>query len=226
MSSAKQLLDQVQSVARLDALAADPSAYAELVAGELPAGDELDAFEARDHQLRDALGQLDAMIERAARLGIEHALAHDSSIGVPSRKVFATTIVSYAGRLDLLATRARELAARGGASDPDDIATRIFDVARRVLELREAMRSAVLARVQQLAETALIGADGRARDARRDEASRKRWSAVRRDLEMIAQRPEAIAAAPMAKRVAAWPEQLDEPEPEKVPSLAELIELD
>jgi hypothetical protein len=49
---------------------------------------------------------------------------------------------------------------------------------------------------------------------------------VRRDLEAIAHQPEAISAAPMATRAAAWPAQLDEPEPIPEPTLAELIELD
>ena len=59
-----------------------------------------------------------------------------------------------------------------------------------------------------------------------DEPARQRWSAVRRDLEAIAHQPEAIGAAAMATRAAAWPAQLDEPEPIPEPTLAELIELD
>lgn len=226
MTAAQQLLDQVQSVARLDALASDPAGYAALIADELPAGDELADLEARDGQLRAAFGQLDAMIERAARLGIDQALAMDSSIGAPTRKVFASTVVSYADRLDVLAARARDVAMRGGAGDPDDVADRIVGVARRVLEVRAALRGELLALVRRLALAATPAADRRAREPERDEASRKRWSAVRRDLETIAERPDAISAADLSTRVAAWPEQLDAPAPVAEPSLAELIELD
>jgi hypothetical protein len=54
---------------------------------------------------------------------IDHALAADTSLAQPSRKLFATTIIAYADRLGLLAERVRDVAARGGARDADAVAT-------------------------------------------------------------------------------------------------------
>src|SRR5262245_3743212 len=98
MSSAKQLLDQVQSLVRLDVLEAEPSRYAERLADEVPAAATLAELEARDAMLASALGQIDAMIARAMRIRLDHALAGDTSIAAPTRNVFASTIVGYTGR--------------------------------------------------------------------------------------------------------------------------------
>lgn len=226
MSGAQHLLDQIQSVARLDAIELAPGTYAEALASELGDAVTLDELDARDARLRHALAQLDAMIERAARIRLEHALAGDNAIAAPTRKVFAATIVSYAGRLELLEARARDAAARGGAVDPAGAAARVGEVARSVLALRAAMQAGVLALVRDLAAAAAPLADRHARDRALDEPARRRWSAARRDLEAIASRPEAILAAPMSSRLAAWPEQLDEPEPGREPTFADMIELD
>ncbi|HEX4419683.1 MAG TPA: hypothetical protein VH165_17335 [Kofleriaceae bacterium] len=259
MTAAQHLLDQVQSIARIEALEADPAAYAACLADELGAAgalappgtpetaetaetlatpdtvatpdtlatpDTVDGLEARDAQLRHALAQLDAMIERAARIRLDHALADDAAIATPTRKVFATTILGYAGRIELLEARAREVAARGGARDPDAVAGRVAEVARAVLALREAMRGGVLDVIRGLAAAAVPIADRHARDRRLAEPVRRRWSAARRDLEAIAGQPEAIAAAAMATRLGAWPDQLDEPDPAREPTFADLIELD
>src|SRR5688500_140280 len=133
MSTAQHLLDQIQSLSRIEALEATPTAYAEQLASEVGEATTLAALEARDDLLRHALAQVDAMIERVARIRFELALASDAAIGAPTRKVFATTIVHYAGRVELLESRARDVAARGGAADPDDVARRIGDVAGAVL---------------------------------------------------------------------------------------------
>jgi len=230
MTTAQHLLDQIQSPARIDALEADPARYAELLAGELAGTPDdpttLDALDARDARLRDALAQLDAMIERAARLRFDHALADDTAIATPTRKVFASTIVSYAGRLEVLAARAQDAAERGGAVDPAGVAYRLAEAARGVLALREAVRIHVLALIRALATAAAPRADDHARDRRLDDPTRRRWSAARRDLETIAAQPERIAAAPMAARIAAWPDQIDESDLGREPTFADMIELD
>jgi hypothetical protein len=226
MSAAQHLLDQIQSLARIEALEAAPDAYVERLAGELGEAATLAALEARDDALRHALAQVDAMIERAARIRLEHALADAASIAAPTRKVFATTIVSYAGRIELLASRAREVAARGGAADPDEVAGWVADVAHGVLALRAAVRAGVLAQVRDRAAAAVPAADHHARDRALDDATRQRWSAARRELEALAQQPARITAAPMSARVADWPTQLDEPEPEPERTFADMIELD
>jgi hypothetical protein len=226
VSAAQQLLDQVQSMARIAALEADPAAYAEQLAGELGEATGLDELDEQDARLRHALGQIDAMIERAARIRLDHVLADDASIGTPTRKVFATTIVSYAGRLALLEDRARDVAARGGAADPGGVAARICDTAQALLALRDALRAGVLDVIRARATAAAAIADRAARDRSRDEPERRRWSAMRRELEAVASQPERVAGAAMAARLAAWPGQLDEPDPGAEPTFADMIELD
>jgi len=226
MSAAQHLLDQVQSLARIAALEADPAAYAERLAGELGDAPTLAALEARDARLRDALAQLDTMIERAARIRFDHALADDTSLPAATRKVFATTIVAYTDRLDLLAARAQDAAARGGSTYPADVAYRIADAARATLTLRLAIRAPVLELVRQLAGAAAPIADRIARDRTLDEPTRRRWSAARRDLETLANEPAGISAAPMPVRLATWPDQLDDPDPGREPTFADMIELD
>lgn len=226
MAAAQQLLDQVQSVARIEALEAAPAEYAERVAAELGGGDSLDDLAARDAALAQALGQIDAMTERVARIRLEHALAHEASIATPTRKVFATTIAGYAGRLELLEARARDVAARGGAVDPAGVAARVVDQGRAALALRDALRAGLLALIRDLAAAAGPDADRRARDRTLDEAARRRWSAARRELEATASQPERVATGPMPARLASWPEQLDEPDPAHEPTFADMIELD
>jgi len=226
VSAAQQLLDQVQSMARISALEADPAAYAERLASELGEATELDALDAQDARLRQALGQIDAMLERAARIWFDGVLADDASIATPTRKVFATTIVSYAGRLALLEDRARDVAARGGARDPAGIAAQIVDAARALLALRDALRAGVLDVIRARAAAAAPVADGAARDRRRDDAERQRWSAMRRELEAVASQPERVTAAAMSARLATWPAQIDEPDPGSEPTFADMIELD
>src|SRR5262249_22190911 len=148
------------------------------------------------------------------------------SIGAPTRSVFSHTIVSYAHRLPLLAERARDVAARGGAADPDHTADIVVDAARSVLALREAVRAGVLGLIQRLAQAAAPDADRQARDRNLDDPVRRRWSAARRDLEAVAADPERVLAAPMPARLAALPEQLDEPAPEREVTFADMLELD
>jgi len=223
---AQHVLDQVHSLARIAALEAEPGRYAEELAGELPAAASLAELEARDAALVGALGQIDAMIARAMRIRLDHALADDRSIAAPTRSVFAFTITGYAGRLPLLAERAREVAARGGAADPDGIADAVLDAARSVLGLRDAVRGGVLAVIRRLAEAAAPEADRRARDRNLDDAARRRWSAARRDLEAVAADPARVLAGAMPARLAALPDQLDEPDPEREVTFADMLELD
>lgn len=226
MTAAQYILDQACSLARIAALEADPAVYVERLAAELPAGATLVELEARDAALVAALGQIDAMIARAMRIRLDHALASDSSIGAPTRSVFASTITGYAGRLSLLEQRARDVAVRGRAADPDRVAEAVIEAARASLALRDALRDGVLALIRDGARAAIAEADRRARDRRLDEPERRRWSAARRDLEAVAAEPERVLAAPMAARLGALPDQLDEPEPDREPTFADLLELD
>src|SRR4029078_761852 len=92
-------------------------AYAEALAAEIPAAATLPELEARDAALAQALGQIDAMLVRAMKLRLEHALADRPSIAAPSPAVFAHTVSRCAGQLALLEERARDVAARGGAGN-------------------------------------------------------------------------------------------------------------
>jgi hypothetical protein len=226
MTAAQLVLDRVHSLASLEALEADPGAYAERLAEELAAAATLGELEARDAALGAALGSVDAMAARAMKIRLERALAADSSLAPPTRNVFSSTITGYAGRLPVLAQRARDVAARGGAPDPDRIAELVVEAARSVLALRDSIRAGVLDLAGRLAQAAAPEADRRARDRNLDEPARRRWSAARRDLEAVAVEPERLLTAPMAARLAALPEQLDEPEPGPEVTFADMIELD
>jgi hypothetical protein len=195
------LLDKAYSLARLDAL--DLDAYRD----ELSAvGDDFDA------PLAAALDDIDALAARAMRLLIE-----DVGLAPPTRNVFASTIVSYAGRMQLLEQRVDSVAP--GALDA------VMAAATRCLALRESLRDVVFALVVARATAQVADADRKARDRNHDERGRRRWSAMRRDREALVAQPALIATV-LVTRLAALPDQLDEPEPEPEKSFADMIEMD
>jgi hypothetical protein len=228
VSAANEVLDRLQTLASVDVFVADPGRYATELAQEVRAIATLAELETRDAQLAGALRHIDDTIARVMRLRLDHALATrgDSSIATPTRKVFSATVIDYAGDLTRLADRARDIAARGGARDPDAIAALVVDAARASLALRADLRAGVLAVIRDLSMAAIPEVDGRAKDRTLPDNQRKQWSAARRDLEILAADPERILVAPLAARLAAWPEQLDEPAPESQPTFADMIELD
>lgn len=233
MGSARTVLDQVHSLAKVDELAREPGRYARAVADDLvtvSAGADLPGIEARDHALASALAHIDAAMTRVMRVRLDHALASDASadaaIAVPTRNVFASTLGKYAGDLGLLGERVRDLAARGRARDPGAVATLVVDAARATLDLRDALRAPVLDLVGAYAGELAPVAQRTAIDRTRSDSERKRWSALRRDLELLVSKPEHISSAPLAERLAAWDEQIDEPPPEPDVSFADMIELD
>jgi len=226
VGTAQSFLDRVHSLAQLETVEAEPGRYAELLAGDLGAAVTLGDLEARDAALAVALGNLDAMFVRAMRIRLDHALASDSSIGTPTRNVFAATIVGYEHDLPLLAQRAHDIALRGRAPDPDHVADLVVAQGRAVLALRAAVRANVLVLIRELATAMIPDADRNARDTKRGEPERKRWSAARRELEAVAADPERVVAAPLAIRLTAFPDLLDEPEPVPEPTFKDLLELD
>jgi hypothetical protein len=227
--NAKRHLDRVHSRAAIAELAADPLEYARLVREELPPPSTplaLADLEARDAVLAQALTHLDELAQRLMRIELDHALADDTSIPAPTRKVFASTVVGYAANLGLLEERARDVAARGRAGDPATIARSVVDAATRTLDLREALCQPVLDLVRELAQSTIADAGKRATDRTLDEMWRTKWSAARRELEALAAVPARIATASWAARLATHPDQLDEPPPEKEVTFADMIELD
>lgn len=226
MSSAQDVLDRVHSLEQLEALEAEPGAVVERLRSEFPAATCFADLETRDAAVSSILVAIDVMCARAMRLRLDHVLAADTSIGAPTRKVFALTVTSYANNLALLAERARDIAERGRAADPDAIADVIVAAARSILDLRDAIRAGVLALIRDLANAAIPEADRRARDRKLPDLERKRWSAARRDLQATMADPDRVRTAPMATRLAALPVELDEPPPEPEPGFKDLLELD
>jgi hypothetical protein len=224
--SSRAVLDQVYSLARIEALEADPGAYASAVAAEIAPAGSLAELEARDHQLAVALAQIDTAMTRVMRVRLDHALASDTSIAPPTRTVFASTIGKYTHDLPLLAQRVCEQATRGGATDPEDVAITVVDAARRTLALREALRAPALALIRSLATATRPDIERNAMDRERSDAERKKWSALRRDVETVIATPTHVSSAPLATRLAALPEQIDEPPPGPEVTFADMIELD
>jgi len=214
----------VQTLASLEAF--EPARYATELAAELPAAASLVQLEVRDAALAAALMRIDELAARVMRIRLEHALADETSIGAPTRRVFAQTVTAYVDHLDLLASRARDVAARGGADDPAGVAALVTEAARATLLLREAVRAPVLVLIREVAAASVAESDRNARNRDLHEKERKRWSAARRDLEAVAADPLRITSAAMPARMAALPEQIDEPEAVPEPSFAELLELD
>lgn len=225
--SVTRYLSRVQTYAKVADLRIDPGEYAVYVAEELPrAAETLADLEARDAAFAQALAGLDEMFQRVMRLELDRALADDTSIAMPTRKVFATTILGYEGNLGLLETRAQDVAARGRAADPAGVARTVVEAAERTLTLRDEIRQPVLELVRRLAQATIEHAAKRATDRTLDEMWRTKWSAARRELEALAANPARIASAPWAARIATHPEQIDEPPAEPEVTFADMIELD
>jgi hypothetical protein len=164
---------------------------------DVPAASTPGELEARDAVFGTALAEIDDAMTRVMRIELEHALADDTSIATPTRKVFAGTINAYAANVELLASRR-----------PSD-----------------ALRAKVFEAAMATARDSTADADARARDRKLDDTVRKRWSAWRRELEAVASDPTRVTA-PIATRLASWPEQIDEPAPEAEVTFADMIEMD
>lgn len=224
-----QVLDRAHSLAQLAELEADPGRVRDALAAELEtsaAPTTIAELAARDAVIVDAIQRVDAVATRAMKVRLEHALVDDSSIGAPTRNVFASTILRYAGQVSVLAQRVHDVAVRGGSRAPAELADRVVTIAAGVLAMHAAIRDGILGLASELARGSIAIADGRARDRKADERERKRWSAARRDLEAVAADPTTLLTGAMTERMARLSEQLDEPEPEPEPTIADLIELD
>jgi len=136
MTSA-ELLDRVHTLATLEAFDADQ--YLALVASELPT--EAEACQAA---LATACEQIETLIARVMRIRLD--LVADA-LPAPTRRVFASTIATYANDLPLLAERVRDVAHRAGVTAPERIAEGVGAAAREVLALRDRLRAGVLARM-------------------------------------------------------------------------------
>jgi hypothetical protein len=223
--SAQQLLDAVQSLGQLDAF--DGDGYVGRLTDELGDGTlSLAGLEARDEALRAALAAIDAFAGKDMRIRLDHLLAGDTSVAPPLRKVLASTITSYVGRLELMGERVEGAAARVDPGRAADTAAAVVDVAERVLSTRAELRAGVLGLARQLASAALPAARAASRDRSSEDAMRQRWVAIRRDLELVVEEPQRVGAARLTERVKTLTEP-DEPLEElPEPTRGELIELD
>jgi hypothetical protein len=210
------VLSRLHTRAALDQF--DPAAYVLDVVG----ASSLAELEARDAVFTAALAEIDETMTRVMRIELDTALADDTSIAPATRKVFAGTINAYANNVELLASRTRDVAARGGAADVEAVVSAVTAAATRTLALRDALRAKVF---EAAMTTARDGVGERARDRKLDDGVRKKWSAWRRELEAIAADPARVTA-PIGARLASWPEQIDEPDPEPEVTFADMIELD
>jgi hypothetical protein len=147
MTTAQQLLDRARSMAAIAELEANPAHYATLVAAELPTD-----VEAAQAFLAGALQAVDELATRVMRMRLDHALADDTAIPAPTRRVFATTILAYADNLGLLEDRVRDIAVRAGATE--QLVTAVVDAARSTLSLHAALRSGVVALIHERAAAA------------------------------------------------------------------------
>jgi hypothetical protein len=225
-SASAQLLEDVYSHARLEAFSA--VTYGERLRDELAAlgNGSLAELEAADAALRDALSALHAFAGRVMRLHLERALADDRALPVATRKVFATTVLAYAGDLRLLRERAADAARRADPGAAERVGEAVAACARATLELHQQLGQHVFALAAARAAAAVAPAERAARDRTLDDNTRMRWSAVRRDQHALAAQPQRLAEAALSDRVAALAPQLDEPEPEPELSRAQLLELD
>lgn len=224
--AASQILDRVHTLASIETLASEPGAFATALADELPTANDAAAIATRDAALASALDRIDETIARVMRIELDRVLAADTAIPPPTRKVFASTIISYANRLPLLAERVRDVASRARAANADAITDAVVDAAEATLALRDAVSAGVLELVRSGARSALPEVERLARDRTRDDSERTRHCALRRELEAVATAPERVRAAPLGERLKTWPDQLDEPPAEAEVTFADMIELD
>ena len=214
--------DQVYTAAQLEAF--DVPAYLDQLAAD-PAT-TLEELIARDATWLAAFAAIDTLAARAMKLRLDQTLALEPTVPAVTRNVFSTTIVQYAERLDLLAQRVHDTAARGGAHHPGDIADTVVTAAREVLGLRATLRDGVLAQIRERAAASVADADRHARDRALDDAPRKQWSRARRDLLALAGNPMTIFIGAMTSRMAAYPDQLDDAPAGPEVTFADMIELD
>ena len=222
--SARELLEAVQTLARLDELEVD--AYAAQLAEEverIAVSD--DGLAARDLALAAAVSSIDAFAARAMRIRLEHALADDTALGASFRANLAATVVGFADELPRLAQRVGQVVVRTAPARVGAVTDAVLAAAEATLAQRAELRHAVSAMACALAAAALPVARAAAADRTADDSARARWSCVRQELEAVVASPQRITAAPWAARVAGHA-PVDERPVVAEPTFGDLIELD
>jgi hypothetical protein len=151
------------------------------------------------------------------RIRLEHLAVDWPALTSQFRTLLATTVVSYAGDLEKLRQRVAGSAARQDPYRAGELADAVVDAAARVLALRGALGDVVLGLAVELAHAVRPLVDARARERALDDDVRLKWTALRRDLDLLIDRPLRLAEHRFADRQKALltPDlQLDEiPEP-------------
>ena len=224
-ASAQQLLDRTQRLAQLDEL--DVEAYGDQLRAELallPA-ETLADLEAKDDRLRAILASFDAFAGKVMRILLEHLAVDFPPLTAQFRTLLATTVTSYANDLGRLRVRVAASAARQDPYVAERLASAVVDAADRAIELRGALGDVVLSIAVEHARASLPLVDARCRDRTLDDETRLRWTALRRDLELLIDRPLRLAEQRFADRQKALntPDLVLDEIPE--PSIVELLEL-
>ncbi len=199
-ASAQQLLDRTQRLSQLDEL--DLEVYADQLRDELAAmpAATLAELEVRDDRLRATLATFDGFAQKAMRIQLEHLAVDHPGLTTQFRTLLTTTVTSYIGDLDRLRVRVAIAAARQDPARADTLAEVVVDAAARALALRGALGDVVLGLAVELASGSQPQVDARARDGGLPDDVRLQWTALRRDLELVCERPLRLAEQRFADR--------------------------
>jgi len=135
--TAVELLDQVYSLAQLDAL--DVGAVVNRLAEQIADC----SVEQLDEQIRATLSAVDSLTSRAMRIRLDHALVDDTAVPRQFRTYLAAQVFEFADDLDRLRARARQVVC------DDAVAGAIVAAADRALATRAALRQGILALVPE-----------------------------------------------------------------------------
>src|SRR5215470_15216760 len=227
--SALRILDEIQSLAQLDAF--DPASFlAALSDAARPAAAKLADVGGELDGARGLLAEIDRFIQKAMRIRLNHL---SDPLPQQLRTLLYTTIAGYERDPALLRDRVAAALGRTNPSTAAALTREVCDAAERVLALRAALRRGVLELAQRSAAAWLPAARRAARDRTQADDQRESWSRARVDLEQIAARGETIEAGSFADRLkqivpppAEEPASPDEPEVDPTSKRFSLLELD
>lgn len=135
--SAQQVLDEVWTLAQLEAFSADEFLR--------QLGEEAATLESPVDHLNDALGELDAFASKTMRIRLHNVLASDTAIPTQFRTYLASQIVDYDGDLPRLRERVTAAMGRTAPSVAAELADAVTAAAGDVLAMRAHLRQGVLA---------------------------------------------------------------------------------
>jgi hypothetical protein len=235
LGRARRLLDDVQHLAQVEAFDAAPFAAAvasaaaaavtseAAVASDAAAGGVLAIVGARLDELRALLDEIDRFAQKSMRIRITYAC---DALPPQFRTLLFSTIVSYERDPPLLRTRVSASLARIDPATAGATTDAIMRAAEQTLAMRATLREAVLGAARAFAGAQVAAVAQAARDASLAEKDRVALRCARVDLAQVVERPELIAAAPFAARLAKIDPPGDEPEPEPATSRTSLLEID